>query len=564
MPLDENWQSGIAGVSPPKEKKPGKKNSSPRTATRDAANWLMINGERDEDSSVKIQVVKKWPDDGRPSSPPTDHVEKAADTPDTQGSTPSISFRKKSCSSVRPTTPEPAGRATGIPANYVRTIRESFGHKADLFDDILSVARDASPREMRIAYFRRGREVLSEGNYVRRPKEAASSVGHSVSNGSKQRFQAVSMAYEIVQNPDWLEAYEAGLVTALSAPSSPVLRRPKPRSASTGRRRSRSQNAVRWKEEVEELVFDQHPTETNPASSKRRNKQRKQKKRVVVDTQALASHLEKLDREAEKHFASDFLDDIEASIEELLSLGSSRSGNSKSSRDGRRRRAPTVKLEDNAELENGKPKVSPESRVDLPVKKLFFEFETPTNIVVPNKAAHARSIDDGTVQTNDDTLSTLSFSVGDQRSVKQAPKRETLNHLEQVCEEETCTTDGDGDLALQNALQQKDEPWLEANEFDLGCGSWCGVDDDDDYVTGTILTPRQSDGPIRREDGQFHLFLLSYLQSLADDMRSWGSSLPEVDLKSLMEAVTLSEGDLEGMLGILHNELDGPTETVSE
>ena len=57
------------------------------------------------------------------------------------------------------------------------------------------------------------------------------------------------------------------------------------------------------------------------------------------------------------------------------------------------------------------------------------------------------------------------------------------------------------------------------------------------------------------------LFLLSYLQSLAEHAYSWGSALPEVDVagkaQSLLEAMTLSESDLEGMLGILRNDMDG-------
>lgn len=141
-------------------------------------------------------------------------------------------------------------------------------------------------------------------------------MGHSVSNESKQRFQAISMAYEIVQNSSWLEAYEAGPFLLQSAPASPVLRRP--RSTSHGCHRSRSQNAVKWKEEVEELVFDQHPTEKYP--TKRRPK-RRQKNRVVVDTDTLENHLEQLDREAEKHFATDFLDDIEARMNMKVRYG---------------------------------------------------------------------------------------------------------------------------------------------------------------------------------------------------------------------------------------------------
>jgi hypothetical protein len=52
-----------------------------------------------------------------------------------------------------------------------------------------------------------------------------------------------------------------------------------------GRRKNGSQNAVRWSEEVEELVFDQDPTEIPGGRNegRRSKKNRKSKKQVLVE-----------------------------------------------------------------------------------------------------------------------------------------------------------------------------------------------------------------------------------------------------------------------------------------
>ena len=97
------------------------------------------------------------------------------------------------------------------------------------------------------------------------------------------------------------------------------------RSSSNGSLRSRrTHTGVRWNEEVEELVFNLDPEENkNRKKGKKKKKKSKgkhKKKRIAVETDVdLETHLEQLDKEAEQNFVHDFLDDLEQSIEQLLS-----------------------------------------------------------------------------------------------------------------------------------------------------------------------------------------------------------------------------------------------------
>ena len=104
-----------------------------------------------------------------------------------------------------------------IPDSHVNIIVSAYGKDADIYRDILQIPRDmVSERDVRIAYFRRGRQVLAE-----KPASSGQVVingngnGHgnnNVSQWAKLRFQAVSMAYEILSNPVWKESYhQSGL-----------------------------------------------------------------------------------------------------------------------------------------------------------------------------------------------------------------------------------------------------------------------------------------------------------------------------------------------------------------
>jgi len=118
-----------------------------------------------------------------------------------------------------------------IPSAHIRVITQAFGNKACLYKDILQIPSDmTSDRDIRIAYFRRGRQVLAE-----RPCDSSTNTtaaatstsagsssccanenngdsaivnGKNVSQIAKLKFQAVSMAYEILSNPVWKESYD--------------------------------------------------------------------------------------------------------------------------------------------------------------------------------------------------------------------------------------------------------------------------------------------------------------------------------------------------------------------
>jgi hypothetical protein len=98
-------------------------------------------------------------------------------------------------------------------------IQQAFGHhNIDLYCDVLQVDRSASPKEIRIAYFRRGREVLAQaaaGAVELTPMAATTTTNSTrlrqatpISERAKLQFQAVSLAYEILSTPAWKRYYD--------------------------------------------------------------------------------------------------------------------------------------------------------------------------------------------------------------------------------------------------------------------------------------------------------------------------------------------------------------------
>lgn len=546
-PPDDDWDSAESGFSrSEKTKQKEARHDSPRTATLEAVKWLTLNNVSD------YATVNTWPDDIDPVTPVSVTSSQMKETPSTEVSTPSV-----------------PPNADAIPSNYIKSIKDAFGEDVDLYNDVLHVSRHANPRDIRIAYFRRGREVLSEGD-IRKPTEAAT-VGASVSSVSKQRFQAVSMAYEILGNSAWREEYnkrglqevDDQLVESVTSSriSSPIYRR----SSSLGRRKNGTQNAVRWSEEVEELVFDQDPTEIPGGRNegRRSKKNRKSKKQVLVEGGKLELHLERLDKEAEKHFVFDFLDDIEASIDEMISTGSLKKNKHSSNSSVEKKSIPVNKRATSA-------------KQTLPVKKLTYDFEMPPDLVVSTP----KSLHDGTetVTTNDDTLSTLSYSVTE-KQVKKSPLTQ-LTPMEKVIEEEQSTLSGDRastPASTADLTQSSQEKTLEAEVIEA-CDPdvWCGTDDDaypKDSEQGSVShrdIPLKSKDDVDHSDAgtkgdrtpEFHIFLVTYLKSLAEDLYEWGASFQDLDFETTatqaMEAMMITEADLEGMMKILRTEIDRP------
>ena len=433
---------------------------------------------------------------GRAVVPPTvEEREAGADSP--TFSQPNTTSNEASFSSVsvamHPQSQKqaPQARVTGkgegqavvgeeLPRGHVETILRFYGGddmspaSLDLYRDVLKVSPEASDREIRIAYFRRGREILGDkgGKTDQTNNAAAKAKANKLDPITKSRFQAVSMAFEILSKPSWKETYlqQGGLIgknnneinskvskntvttrlavgdsprsselDLFSSPSSTVaaafpktsasgdditlqknqyvlasttpktnngavqgkqkqLQTPRRlptalRKSSLGKRLLGSakplterSSSVRWKEHVEELVFANHPNEhasddesdsdldgsehdvfedveidedrrlrrngpqngdafsngpysghsnsrdatTNDSNggsiSSRSRRRRKNKAKIVIDSEELESHLMRIDDEAEKHFVKDFWDNFEESMDGILSLVDSMGG----------------------------------------------------------------------------------------------------------------------------------------------------------------------------------------------------------------------------------------------
>ena len=540
-PSDDGWNDTEIGISGSKSDNQVSTNSSPTSTPHEALKWLTLNNMGDHATSkARLEEVDALTP-ARAASPRTEV------TPDVETSMPESPRRERT-----------------IPMNYIKTITEAFGENVDLYNDVLTVSRDANPRDLRIAYFRRGREVLSDGE-PRKASEAAT-VGGSVSDSCKQRFQAVSMAYEILGNKVWREEYhkwglhqqddELPKSAIRGRVGSPIIRR----SSSLERPRSRGTNGVRWCEEVEELVFDQHPTEVPKTrlEARRSKKNRKPKKQIVVEGGHLERHLELLDKQAEKHFVFDFLDDIEASIDELISIGSLKKMRSASK---------------GIDSTSNPISTAAAEQTPFPVKKQAYDFEMPPDLITTAPKSSIGCTD--TVNTNDDTVSTLSYTISDKKA-KKGPKTDFVQ-MESVIEEGSSLRSRDasstGTPVVHVAPSEREKP-VSSHACDEACDSdvWCGTDDDlypksrgavgGADADSTVISNDQAHNVEGKVDSapEFHIFLVTYLKSLADDMYEWGASLQDFDFETVasqaMQAMMITEGDLEGMMTILRTEID--------
>ena len=205
-----------------------------------------------------------------------------------------------------------------IPTTYIETITKGFGENVDIFEDVLQVSKDALPREVRVAYFRRGREVLAEGGC--RTLDQAATVS-DVSTPVRTRFQAVSMAYEIASCAPWKKYYLEHGLTELEHDDNVSVGSDDPVSGSAVSLPGSSRpSSIRWKGQVEELLFEKDPEEEQSVSKNSFRKKKKKKTRVVVEAGHLDEHLRKLDDEADKHLVTDFWDTLEESLDGLLRM----------------------------------------------------------------------------------------------------------------------------------------------------------------------------------------------------------------------------------------------------
>lgn len=174
-------------------------------------------------------------------------------------------------------------------------VHETYGENATLYN-VLSVKPSADSDAIRQAYLRQGRKTLMEhgiarkndrGKYSFVTPEAAPKKLEDVPEKSRKQFQAISMAYEILSTPDLRRAYDANKLA----------KRPTAIDAKRA-------NNVRWNPYVEEkIIEDSHPDEH---SHRKKN-----------EDGWLHQHLLRLDQEAEMFLNSDFIDEIDGSIQSM-------------------------------------------------------------------------------------------------------------------------------------------------------------------------------------------------------------------------------------------------------
>ena len=150
-------------------------------------------------------------------------------TPSTVDESPvmSITVQSEQQSANSPYDEAPPTAATAT-TTAMSIVYQAYGPTADLYRDVLRIEPTATDREIRTAYFRRGRQVLKEpdGDGVQEGFGAVRSMGATeqrqdgggaagpmsmaaVSQRSKLQFQAVSAAFDILSDPDLKWQYDA-------------------------------------------------------------------------------------------------------------------------------------------------------------------------------------------------------------------------------------------------------------------------------------------------------------------------------------------------------------------
>ena len=153
-------------------------------------------------------------------------------TPSTVDESPVMSItvqsEQQSANSPYDEAPPTATTAAAATTTAMSIVYQAYGPTADLYRDVLRIEPTATDREIRTAYFRRGRQVLKEpdGDGVQEGFGAVRSMGATeqrqdgggaagpmsmaaVSQRSKLQFQAVSAAFDILSDPDLKWQYDA-------------------------------------------------------------------------------------------------------------------------------------------------------------------------------------------------------------------------------------------------------------------------------------------------------------------------------------------------------------------
>lgn len=187
------------------------------------------------------------------------------------------------------------GTQTAGPSVDLSIIHSAYGKNASLYN-ILRIKPSADNNTIRKAYLKQGRKTLLDHGIARKNSNG---VCKFVTSGAvpkkledvpieaRKKFQAISIAYEILSTPELKRAYDANEL---------VERQP------IDLRRVTSGNSVRWNPFVEEKIIE----DADPEEHSHRRK--------TSDDGWLHSHLQKLDAEAELFLNGDFLDELDDSI----------------------------------------------------------------------------------------------------------------------------------------------------------------------------------------------------------------------------------------------------------
>ncbi|GKY97228.1 hypothetical protein MPSEU_000681200 [Mayamaea pseudoterrestris] len=245
---------------------------------------------------------------------------------------------------------EPTTHATTIPVAYSTCIASAFGTNVNLYRDIFNVSSTVSERDLRMAYFRQGRAVLTN--------DASSGIGNigtqpplATDKASKSKFQAVSMAYEILSRPEWKDYYDkhglpmgervtASMLQGTSSCSHSFDNQPaRASSLRLKQKRETMPRRIRWNEHVEELIYTQDEDEllfklgysidnsfqsdvnvTHRKDSLGHGRSsRKSRKKVWLEAQDLGDTLDRFNEDSQQQpsLVASFLNDLEKSLDGL-------------------------------------------------------------------------------------------------------------------------------------------------------------------------------------------------------------------------------------------------------
>jgi curved DNA-binding protein CbpA len=183
------------------------------------------------------------------------------------------------------------------PSIDLSIIHSTYGENTSLYN-ILRIKSSADNNVIRRAYLKQGRKTLLDHGIARKngnggckfvTPEAAPKKLEDVPADARKKFQAISIAYEILSTPELRRAYDSKQLAVKQL-------------VDLKRVTSGSGNSVRWNPFVEEkIIEDSHPDEHS------------HRKKASEDGW-LHHHLQRLDQEAEMFLNGDFLDEIDESI----------------------------------------------------------------------------------------------------------------------------------------------------------------------------------------------------------------------------------------------------------